>query len=81
MSLIQKAQAAVGIMTDLTASLLEQKTKLEAQIAEKNDAINKLFKMPLNLDDLCSYIPEWVRQKGEEFYSRMPYENKRDKTS
>lgn len=81
MSLIQKAQAAVGIMTDLTASLLEQKTKLEAQIAEKNDAINNLFKMPLNLDDFCSYIPEWVRQKGEEFYSRMPYENKRDKTS
>lgn len=75
MSLIQKAQAAVGIMTDLTASLLEQKTKLEAQIAEKNDAIQKLLNMPMNLDDFCSFISEHVRIKGEDFYDRLSYEN------
>ncbi|EAW9079435.1 hypothetical protein [Salmonella enterica] len=76
MSLIQKAQAAVGIMTDLTASLLEQKTKLEAQIAEKNDAIQKLLNMPMNLDDFCSFISEHVRIKGEDFYDRLSYENR-----
>ncbi|ECI2736702.1 hypothetical protein AID40_000065 [Salmonella enterica subsp. enterica serovar Louga] len=76
MSLIQKAQAAVGIMTDLTASLLEQKTKLEAQIAEKNDAIQKLLNMPMNLDDFCSFISEHVRIKGDDFYDRLSYENR-----
>ncbi|AXC71655.1 hypothetical protein ABGY98_001670 [Salmonella enterica] len=79
MSLIQKAQAAVGIMTDLTASLLEQKTKLEAQIAEKNDAIQKLLNMPMNLDDFCSFIPEYVRVRGELFYNRFGYENREKK--
>ncbi|EBG5574816.1 hypothetical protein GWY41_14450 [Salmonella enterica subsp. enterica serovar Bredeney] len=76
MSLIQKAQAAVGIMTDLTASLLEQKTKLEAQIAEKNDAIQKLLNMPMNIDDFCSFISEHVRIKGDDFYDRLSYENR-----
>lgn len=79
MSLIQKAQAAVGIMTDLTASLLEQKTKLEAQIADKNDAIQKLLNMPMNLDDFCSFIPEYVRVRGELFYNRFGYENREKK--
>ncbi|ECG0667937.1 hypothetical protein CSL77_003517 [Salmonella enterica subsp. diarizonae] len=79
MSLIQKAQAAVGIMTDLTASLLEQKTKLEAQITEKNDAIQKLLNMPMNLDDFCSFIPEYVRVRGELFYNRFGYENREKK--
>lgn len=79
MSLIQKAQAAVGIMTDLTASLLEQKTKLEAQIAEKNDAIQKLLNMPMNIDDFCSFIPEYVRVRGEVFYNRFGYENREKK--
>ncbi|EDX0372129.1 hypothetical protein GTL21_002798 [Salmonella enterica] len=63
-------------MTDLTASLLEQKTKLEAQIAEKNDAIQKLLNMPMNLDDFCSFISEHVRIKGDDFYDRLSYENR-----
>ncbi|ECA8634727.1 hypothetical protein ERF60_15330 [Salmonella enterica subsp. enterica serovar Bukavu] len=79
MSLIQKAQAAVGIMTDLTASLLEQKTKLEAQIAEKNDAIQKLLNMPMNFDDFCSFIPEYAHLRGELFYKRLGYENREKK--
>ncbi|EAM8668943.1 hypothetical protein BIX20_05945 [Salmonella enterica] len=76
MNLIKKAQAAVNIVTDLTASLTEQKATLEAKIAEKNDAIKKLLDMPMNLDDFCSFIPEFVRIRGESFYSRLGYENR-----
>ncbi|HCM1915941.1 TPA: hypothetical protein N3A33_001848 [Salmonella enterica subsp. salamae serovar 28:r:e,n,z15] len=76
MNLIKKAQAAVNIVTDLTATLAEQKNKLEAQIAEKNDAIQKLLNMPMNLDDFCSFISEHVRIKGEDFYDRLSYENR-----
>lgn len=76
MNLIKKAQAAVNIVTDLTTSLTEQKKKLEAQIAEKNDAIQKLLNMPMNLDDFCSFISEHVRIKGDDFYDRLSYENR-----
>ncbi|HAF2130426.1 TPA: hypothetical protein G9F27_004716 [Salmonella enterica] len=76
MNLIKKAQAAVNIVTDLTISLTEQKKKLEAQIAEKNDAIQKLLNMPMNLDDFCSFISEHVRIKGDDFYDRLSYENR-----
>ncbi|EDZ5416055.1 hypothetical protein GQV58_000077 [Salmonella enterica] len=76
MNLIKKAQAAVNIVTDLTATLTEQKKKLEAQIAEKNDAIQKLLNMPMNIDDFCSFIPEYVRVRGELFYDRFSYENR-----
>lgn len=76
MNLIKKAQAAVNIVTDLTATLTEQKSKLEAQIAEKNDAIQKLLDMPMNLDDFCSFISEFVRIKGNDFYERLSYENR-----
>ncbi|ENF5594801.1 hypothetical protein ABRT34_002125 [Salmonella enterica subsp. enterica serovar Newport] len=76
MNLIKKAQAAVNIVTDLTISLTEQKKKLEAQIAEKNDAIQKLLNMPMNLDDFCSFISEHVRIKGDDLYDRLSYENR-----
>lgn len=76
MNLIKKAQAAVNIVTDLTATLIEQKNKLEAQIAEKNEAINKLRDMPMSLDDFCSFISEYVRIKGDDFYDRLSYENR-----
>lgn len=76
MNLIKKAQAAVNIVTDLTTSLTEQKGKLEAQIAEKNNAIQKLLNMPMNLDDFCSFISEHIRIKGEDFYDRLSYENR-----
>ncbi|ECK2140986.1 hypothetical protein FQW43_14400 [Salmonella enterica subsp. enterica serovar Enteritidis] len=76
MNLIKKAQAAVNIVTDLTISLTEQKKKLESQIAEKNDAIQKLLNMPMNLDDFCSFISEHVRIKGDDFYDRLSYENR-----
>ncbi|EBR5509500.1 hypothetical protein B8133_13550 [Salmonella enterica] len=78
MNLIKKAQAAVNIVTDLTASLTEQKAMLEAKIAEKNDAIKKLLDMPMSLDDFCSFIPEFVRMRGESFYSRIGYENSKN---
>lgn len=79
MNLIKKAQAAVNIVTDLTATLTEQKKKLEAQIAEKNDAIQKLLNMPMSIDDFCSFIPEYVRVRGELFYDRFSYENREKK--
>ncbi|EBL5123988.1 hypothetical protein NF98_20070 [Salmonella enterica subsp. enterica serovar Rubislaw] len=76
MSLIKKAQAAVNIVSDLTASLKGQKSALEAKIAEKNDAIKKLLDMPMSFDDFCSFIHDYVRQEGEKFYSRLCYENR-----
>ncbi|EIV1841826.1 hypothetical protein L7E85_004163 [Salmonella enterica] len=76
MNLIKKAQAAVNIVTDLTTTLTEQKKKLEAQIADKNDAIQKLLNMPMNLDDFCSFISDYVRIKGDDFYDRLSYENR-----
>lgn len=77
MNLIKKAQAAVNIVTDLTASLTEQKATLEAKIAGKNDAIKKLLDMPMNLDDFCSFIHDYVRKEGEKFYNRLSYENRK----
>ncbi|EBL5125124.1 hypothetical protein NF98_26240, partial [Salmonella enterica subsp. enterica serovar Rubislaw] len=76
MSLIKKAQAAVNIVSDLTASLKEQKAALEAEIAEKNDAIKKLLDMPMSFDDFCSFIHDYVRREGEKFYSHLSYENR-----
>ncbi|EKC4132997.1 hypothetical protein OPZ14_004746 [Salmonella enterica subsp. enterica] len=76
MSLIKKAQAAVNIVSDLTASLKEQKAALETKIAEKNDAIKKLLDMPMSFDDFCSFIHDYVRREGEKFYSRLSYENR-----
>ncbi|EBU8698770.1 hypothetical protein AABH71_003149 [Salmonella enterica] len=79
MTLLKKVQATASEINNITTSLLGKKSKLETQIAEKNDAIKNLLDMPMSIDDFCSFIPEYVRIRGESYYSRFSYENREKK--
>ncbi|EAU9424061.1 hypothetical protein EOI87_09500 [Salmonella enterica] len=76
MTLLKKVQTTTSEISNITTSLLNNKRKLEAKIAGKNDAIKKLLDMPMCINDFCSFINDYVRKEGNKFYERLSYENR-----
>lgn len=65
MKLLNKADAAINIVTESLKALVEQKHQIAAAIESKNAEIDALYNMPVSLDDYCSMLKESLREKGK----------------
>lgn len=74
--LIKSTKNNVSSISLLAKELAQKKEILTMELNVKNSEIKSLFDMPLNIDDFCSFIPNYVRNQANEYYSRLSYENK-----
>lgn len=65
MTLVTKASAAINIVTESLKTLLEQKKHIITSIESKKAEIEKLYKMPVSLDDYCSLLKQSLAEHGK----------------